>query len=139
MIRRPTNSTRTDTLIPYTTLFRARDRGDDAVRADGLEEFGVERQDVRDAGVAADVDRVGMHPQVGFAGDRLVGGVRCGHGDLSSKLRTQDTEQIVADRCLVCSGCVCYRCGSHDSLGVVTAAPVRSEERRLVQESVYTL
>src|SRR3546814_5065752 len=32
MIRRPPRSTRTDTLFPYTTLFRSRDRGDDADR-----------------------------------------------------------------------------------------------------------
>src|SRR3546814_10547157 len=29
MIRRPPRSTRTDTLFPYTTLFRSRDRGRD--------------------------------------------------------------------------------------------------------------
>src|SRR3546814_19788275 len=29
MIRRPPRSTRTDTLFPYTTLFRSRDRGGD--------------------------------------------------------------------------------------------------------------
>src|SRR3546814_4845527 len=36
MIRRPPRSTRTDTLLPYTTLFRSRgfERGDRAVAAD---------------------------------------------------------------------------------------------------------
>src|SRR3546814_1796627 len=32
MIRRPPRSTRTDTLFPYTTLFRSLQDGDDAVR-----------------------------------------------------------------------------------------------------------
>src|SRR3546814_8474992 len=31
MIRRPTRSTRTDTLFPYTTLFRSRGRADAAI------------------------------------------------------------------------------------------------------------
>src|SRR3546814_11212000 len=42
MIRRPPRSTRTDTLFPYTTLFRSRDRGE--------RDFGLLR-------VAGDVDR----------------------------------------------------------------------------------
>src|SRR3546814_4181514 len=33
MIRRPPRSTRTDTLFPYTTLFRSRFQGFDALRA----------------------------------------------------------------------------------------------------------
>src|SRR3546814_14355014 len=37
MIRRPPRSTRTDTLFPYTTLFRSVvNTGDDATRANGL-------------------------------------------------------------------------------------------------------
>src|SRR3546814_12512048 len=34
MIRRPPRSTRTDTLFPYTTLFRSKDRGGDAAHAE---------------------------------------------------------------------------------------------------------
>src|SRR3546814_21084953 len=41
MIRRPPRSTRTDTLFPYTTLFRALDRLDNA-RADEVGSCGVE-------------------------------------------------------------------------------------------------
>src|SRR3546814_3652515 len=37
MIRRPPRSTRTDTLFPYTTLFRSADPGSSLVRAEGLE------------------------------------------------------------------------------------------------------
>ena len=64
------------------------------------------RTDSRKSGSSGKIFEMrALHPQVGFAGDRLVGGVRCGHGDLSSKIRPQDTGQIVAARCLVCSGC----------------------------------
>src|SRR3546814_3945481 len=35
MIRRPPRSTRTDTLFPYTTLFRSHAEGREADRADG--------------------------------------------------------------------------------------------------------
>src|SRR3546814_17761182 len=35
MIRRPPRSTRTDTLVPYTTLFRSR-RGDDILAGHGV-------------------------------------------------------------------------------------------------------
>src|SRR3546814_9518357 len=36
MIRRPPRSTRTDTLFPYTTLFRSIKRGDDEVDGDTI-------------------------------------------------------------------------------------------------------
>src|SRR3546814_6348838 len=36
MIRRPPRAKRTDTLFPYTTLFRSRATGSNAVRADSL-------------------------------------------------------------------------------------------------------
>src|SRR3546814_4534352 len=39
MIRRPPRSTRTDTLFPYTTLFRS--KGDGGIAADRLEERGT--------------------------------------------------------------------------------------------------
>src|SRR3546814_9501884 len=44
MIRRPPRSTRTDTLFPYTTLFRSKRGGDAAARSG-------ERQDDRQAAV----------------------------------------------------------------------------------------
>src|SRR3546814_12003773 len=41
MIRRPPRSTRTDTLFPYTTLFRSRLRGGDGMRRDRADLAGV--------------------------------------------------------------------------------------------------
>src|SRR3546814_18467130 len=55
MIRRPPRSTRTDTLFPYTTLFRSetlgrgrKDEGGQALGARRLAAAGVKRQDVGD-------------------------------------------------------------------------------------------
>src|SRR3546814_10877232 len=59
MIRRPPSSTRTDTLFPSTTLFRAPARGgvgDEVARRDpGMREFG--REQPRQIG-----PRLGLHP-----------------------------------------------------------------------------
>src|SRR3546814_8227727 len=57
MIRRPPRSTRTDTLFPYTTLFRS---------ADDLEALGQplgcdRRAAVEDRAELAQVDRLGLH------------------------------------------------------------------------------
>src|SRR3546814_3106051 len=49
MIRRPTRSTRTDTLFPYTTLFRSRRIELEAIEQDGLI---VDHRDVREMQVA---------------------------------------------------------------------------------------
>src|SRR3546814_5429106 len=83
MIRRPPRSTRTDTLFPYTTLFRSRlemrgfggDRVDarlgDAAR--GFVEVGrVEAHDTRER-LAVGEARFGRHQRVG---------VFCGHLDM---------------------------------------------------------
>src|SRR3546814_5404211 len=53
MLRRPPRSTRTDTLFPYTTLFRSQDQGQDHQSAAG--------------------------PGVGLAG-RVIRGADCAHG-----------------------------------------------------------
>src|SRR3546814_19029262 len=45
MIRRPPRSTRTDTLFPYTTLFRSQRDGADRHREDAAEEQQVLRED----------------------------------------------------------------------------------------------
>src|SRR3546814_13352092 len=37
MIRRPPRSTRTDTLFPYTTLFRSTEHGNDGIRQGGID------------------------------------------------------------------------------------------------------
>src|SRR3546814_12883468 len=67
MIRRPPRSTRTDTLFPYTTLFRSEDDGEDApdVVAGGIAEaLGAQRIEVEgDRGAAVLVEgrlRVGQ-------------------------------------------------------------------------------
>src|SRR3546814_5494605 len=75
MIRRPPRSTRTDTLFPYTTLFRSRlTFHDQRVR--------IRRVDVRQFNRAiearadrADLDLDGRdHARVGFLGQRLAAG-----------------------------------------------------------------
>src|SRR3546814_6905353 len=45
MIRRPPRSTRTDTLFPYTTLFRSRKRGDNGFFSNGwlIVAFGLKK------------------------------------------------------------------------------------------------
>src|SRR3546814_15768091 len=74
MIRRPPRSTRTDTILPYTTLFRSHTRdisaGDAVVialrvvvhAADALVEAADDR---RDLGVDVDVGTLGEQPQAG--------------------------------------------------------------------------
>src|SRR3546814_1243111 len=58
MIRRPPRSTRTDTLFPYTTLFRSRGSGfDQHIVADRLQPRGV--GEARDLD-AAELDDVGL-------------------------------------------------------------------------------
>src|SRR3546814_12918180 len=52
MLRRPPRSTRTDTLFPYTTLFRSRPR-------------------MRCAIVRRNLERAGPHPETGSAGASL--------------------------------------------------------------------
>src|SRR3546814_19007127 len=54
MIRRPPRSTRTDTLFPYTTLFRSVDQADDRRVVLAFEQVGGGR-DVLDQGVEAAV------------------------------------------------------------------------------------
>src|SRR3546814_19163170 len=76
MIRRPPRSTRTDTLFPYTTLFRSQDLVD-AGRAVALRRFVVERQ------VLGNRDRRILQLQV----DRLV--------FLVIGIRQEDRRQLV--------------------------------------------
>src|SRR3546814_18394045 len=88
MIRRPPRSTRTDTLVPYTTLFRARGEGGfERFEFFGL--FGFQRRDAFEAGeedrrdrlVAMDVDRpvdaafVHRAPHAKHFGAALGGGI----------------------------------------------------------------
>src|SRR3546814_14776120 len=61
MIRRPPISTRTDTLFPYTTLFRSADAGGDHGDADLAVQIVVERRTPDDVRVGIDqfADMVG--------------------------------------------------------------------------------
>src|SRR3546814_8249931 len=94
MIRRPPRSTRTDTLLPYTTLFRSARVDDDEVRLVkllALEQV-LQRDRVRLRGVAAhDDERLGVADVVEGIGHRAVApGVGYpGHG------------RRMADACLV--------------------------------------
>src|SRR3546814_5046215 len=56
MILRPPRSTRTDTLVPYTTLFRSDENCIDVARLGQLHHFGTCRA-------------IGLHPRGGFAED----------------------------------------------------------------------
>src|SRR3546814_5985947 len=69
MIRRPPRSTRTDTLFPYTTLFRAVEEEDADVHSliDPQAIYpGDDRLGVKGAGAAVDAD--GQRPGIGVAG-----------------------------------------------------------------------
>src|SRR3546814_9286774 len=90
MIRRPPRSTRTDTLFPYTTLFRAQEgQLDDACRASDLRADLAQKVDRRGHGAARrqqvvhhhdalslldgfslDLDRIGSVFEVVAVGDR---------------------------------------------------------------------
>src|SRR3546814_13389319 len=63
MIRRPPRSTRTDTLFPYTTLFRSVRSGDDQRRDD---------KESRGRGVAGNGD--GLRTEFGLAADADMAG-----------------------------------------------------------------
>src|SRR3546814_11484279 len=76
MIRRPPRSTRTDTLFPYTTLFRSQDRelvaaaaSDDAAPVDGFPDPRAERSQCLVAGSVA-VAVVDLLEQVDVDHDR---------------------------------------------------------------------
>src|SRR3546814_13089318 len=72
MIRRPPRSTRTDTLFPYTTLFRSRGAAG-AGRDRGLEQVGHLGSDIRrDEDVTAiDLMLVDRHAVRGHLGDAI--------------------------------------------------------------------
>src|SRR3546814_14786238 len=59
MIRRPPRSTRTDTLFPYTTLFRSR-QADDVRQAPALVLDEDRERIERPAGLAVDIGRHGV-------------------------------------------------------------------------------
>src|SRR3546814_3632993 len=87
MIRRPPRSTRTDTLFPYTTLFRSRradEAGDEEVGGPG--EHRVRIGDLLDLAVAHDDDAVGH----GHGLDLVVGDV-----DRRSEEHTSELQSLM--------------------------------------------
>src|SRR3546814_8580457 len=91
MIRRPPGSTRTDTLFPYTTLFRAvghHQRGELVGVRRGL---GLEVVDV-DVPIAVALDDHHAHPGHGRA--RGVGAV-CGRRDERSEEHTSELQSLM--------------------------------------------
>src|SRR3546814_18192382 len=129
MIRRPPRSTRTDTLFPYTTLFRSNDR------AVGGEAPGEGRPllvpGARQVGGAeADHAALGERTGVGLAGGRQVGegADLLGHLDgVGDRLLTTLAEQLVP---------VGAAAVVEDDLDLpaVELAALRSEKRREGQE-----
>src|SRR3546814_14432309 len=69
MIRRPPRSTRTDTLFPYTTLFRSHDAHEAAIIIGGVIEILIDRM----IAVPPVVEGAELDPGLIEANDRLVG------------------------------------------------------------------
>src|SRR3546814_996051 len=99
MIRRPPRSTRTDTLFPYTTLFRSRCKdirrrgGDEAVRSEGCLKIGrVVAEDI--VGPALDERPIPREERVGFAPARTRGYGKFvpkqGEGDVTAQTPFED-------------------------------------------------
>src|SRR3546814_15640192 len=91
MIRRPPRSTRTDTLFPYTTLFRSMARGEasavaDAVRQPAVEEGFLARAAFGEGDVAFALQRLHRAQQHGLAAPpaRLQQAVERRQGDRKS-------------------------------------------------------
>src|SRR3546814_8857512 len=75
MIRRPPRSTRTDTLFPYTTLFRSEDRHIGVEpRLEGGQRCVLDRLDRRH--LLARVGREGQRERVGLADDMMVDAIK---------------------------------------------------------------
>src|SRR3546814_20921300 len=113
MIRRPPRSTRTDTLFPYTTLFRSSFR---RYRTDFLEgSSAVER-----------VEEQSARPRVIVPASRPVGAAE----ELEGRVRSRQQREI--EKVQLCGQI------ARTSLGDETEAIGRSEERRVGKESVRT-
>src|SRR3546814_12121867 len=111
MIRRPPRSTRTDTLFPYTTLFRSRDRPAPRTQFRAAERHGLQRS-------------AGALPAGGAGGVRHAAG-RAAGGDrraLSAGRRRRGAS----------------RARGRADHGLGAAGDVRSEERRVGKEGVST-
>src|SRR3546814_20177429 len=99
MIRRPPRSTRTDTLFPYTTLFRSQsmgafERGDDAfgpaAELEGVERLLVGDGDIFDAAALVEPAMFGAD-----AGILEPGRARMRLGDLAVVVMAEDRKRVV--------------------------------------------
>src|SRR3546814_19862303 len=107
MIRRPPRSTRTDTLFPYTTLFRSDARNDGLLFTVGANNsFNITAATAREDGSAWDIRVVNNTNGVGVAGDfsfvylrsdldRLIGGTFDGvAGEAAKSYGTHTAERL---------------------------------------------
>src|SRR3546814_15976548 len=125
MIRRPPKSTRTDTLVPYTTLFRS--------AADRIEHH---------VGASAGSDR--LHPLADVLAavvHQMIGAVRPGHRQLVGTARSGDhrgTERLAGlhRREADATGRAMYQ--QHLARLPIVVPAQRSEERRVGNECVST-
>src|SRR3546814_2154001 len=67
MVRRPPGSTRTDTRVPYTTLFRSPFDAAHLVRAGGIFQIGKARSDELEAAVDGIVAGQRLHEEIPYA------------------------------------------------------------------------
>src|SRR3546814_1235941 len=72
MIRRPPRATRTDTLFPYTTLFRSDDLVDRAPHREGIPGFAHRPRDIGDHRLAGRAHRGEIVPGVVERGSREI-------------------------------------------------------------------
>src|SRR3546814_18854258 len=124
MIRRPPRSTRTDTLFPYTTLFRSRAhlQGEKEVLAE-LDGVAGAVGDVRERRAADDVVEADRKPRLLGELDRVGGAV----GDEAER-HAAEARPIVADRWN----------GDGPGQRCVTTERQQTEERRVGKECVGT-
>src|SRR3546814_10929930 len=115
MIRRPPRSTRTDTLFPYTTLFRSKD---DAATRLRIRKYGFAEENVRNLHAAGVTIAVGT--------DAGIGGAKHGVSTL------QEMELLVAAGLTPQAALLAGTSNSALALGL------RSEERRVGKEGVRT-
>src|SRR3546814_2440330 len=91
MIRRPPRSTRTDTLLPYTTLFRSHDRGIHTLERPGIAELlGQARVVVLDAIGGCGQEQVGPAVEGMERGER---GLE--RGDARSEEHTSELQSLM--------------------------------------------
>src|SRR3546814_706663 len=113
MIRRPPRSTRTDTLFPYTTLFRSADLPDEG--ADALLEPGVRKSvallrdfaaPTDDKPIAIDFDFFAM--PVAIEGDGKVECIIVERTELDEQLRSRGTGERYSIDCSLVVSCIGY-------------------------------